>query len=229
MTVVRIASSRRRAWMAWSGGKNAAFALERLREEGFRIEGLVAWLDADGRLAGSGVPIDLVREQSESLVLPLVTAPRARIPEVLEELSAKGPRLLAFGDPAGSVDEPEHRELAARNDLEAVFPLFDLEPSVLARRIVQDGFRSVLTAVHRQRTPQAWLGRTFSFALLDEWHMGIHPTGGRDEFHSFVCGGPGFRRPVSPRWVDLDHRGDWLLARMAAGPRRGYGRRGFEA
>lgn len=219
MSLVQLRRPGPPAWLAWSGGKNAAHALARER-----VGGLVAFVDAEDRLAGSEAPRALLEEQAASIGLELRVAPPPETTTVLTALAAAGVRRLVFGDAAGSASRAAHARLAAEAGLDPVFPLAHLDPEVLAREMIDAGIRCVLSAVDAARAPRAWVGRTFSAALLEERPPEVHPTGARGEFHTFVCGAPVLQRPVSPRWEALEHPGTWAMARLVPGPRRGYGR-----
>lgn len=233
MTLVRLGRGGPRAFVAWSGGKNAAHALYRVRSSGrARIEGLLTLVNEEGEVPESRVPAALVREQAEAAGLELVVARIGPEPpsslageagEALATLRGRGIEALVFGDPEGSTTLEAHRAFSEAAGLEPIFPLSEDPPDALAETMLKTGHRAVLTAVDRSLVARAFVGRTFSRALLDEMPAGAHPTGGRGEFHTFECGSPALRSPISPRWADLEHIGTWAIARLVPGPRRGYG------
>lgn len=219
MSLVRL-SRGPRAWVAWSGGKNAAHALDVVRSEGqLRIEGLYARVDASGGLPESQVSRALLVEQAASVGLPLVTVSQTES----EPSRPEGMDALVFGDSAGSITLEDNRAWAVRLGVTPAFPLVDVPAHELAAAMLAAGVRSVLTAVDHTRAPRAWVGRTFSQALMDEYPKGVHPTGGGGEFHTFCCGGRALGRPISPSWVELEHTDRWAIARLAPGARRAYG------
>lgn len=211
MTLIQLGG--RGAWLAWSGGKNAALALQTRP-----VEGLVLFVDEAGRFPESRVPAALREEQVASLGLPAVVVEGRD----LTELRARGARSVVYGDAAGSASRAEHLALAEAVGLQAEFPLEAQAPETLAASLAET-FGAVMTAVDHTRAPRPWIGRTFSPALREEWVDTVHPTGGRGELHTFVCTGPGLRRPLSPRWEDLEHTETWAYAHLVPGPRRGYG------
>lgn len=209
--------------MAWSGGKNAAHALSVVRRDrGERVEGLLTWLDDDGRVEGSEVPLSLLEEQVRSVGLEHLSAPARDRDAVQKHLSVRGIEGLVFGDAPASSTLEAHVAYANDVSLQPIFPFAEQAVEELARDIA-DGVRSVLTVVDARRVPRSWVGRVFGASLLDERPEGMHPTGGAGEFESFACGAPVLTRPLSPRWVDLEHHGGWARARLEPGPRRGYG------
>lgn len=223
MSLVALRRPGPRAWFAWSGGKNALYALDVVRRERTeRVEGLLTWLDAQDRVVGSEVPRALLEEQARSVGLELRTLGAGEVGACLAELAGRGVAGLVFGDAEGASTLERHAELAREAGLEAVFPLAGRPAEALAGAIAAS-VRSVLTAVDARRAPRSWVGRTFGPALLEERPPEVHPTGARGEHHGFACGGPGLSRPISPRWVDLEHEGGWAYARLEPGPRRGYG------
>jgi hypothetical protein len=62
-----------RAWVSWSCGKDSALALAKIRADGDDVVGLVTTVVNDAEVAGSGVPVELLRRQAAALGLPVET------------------------------------------------------------------------------------------------------------------------------------------------------------
>lgn len=196
--------------LSWSGGKDSALALARLRADP-RIEvvGLLTTVTAGyDRVSIHGVRRSLLHAQAEALALPLqevTLAPvssneayDAALADALGELRARMPgvKRLAFGDIFLEDVRHYREERLAALGFGAIFPLWgestgDLAGEVFAREIV-----ARLVCVDTQVLPADFAGRRYDAALLDELPAGIDPCGERGEFHTFVSAGPGFRRPV---------------------------------
>ena len=66
----------KRALLSWSGGKDCAWALERLRGAPVKIEALFTTINEQAdRVAMHGVRRELIEEQAHSIGIPLWTAP----------------------------------------------------------------------------------------------------------------------------------------------------------
>lgn len=226
MSLVHIQSRKRCAWLAWSGGKNALLALQVTRERDLaRLEGLITFVDSSDALLGNRVPIALVEEQARSVGLPLCIVEVERSSPSLSELRKTGVSRLIFGDLRGSPTLEGHRSIAEEAGLEPIFPFGEEPPAEMAHKVLAAQIRSVLTVVDHTRAPRAWIGRTFSESLLAELPEGVDPVGAQGEFHTFACGGSMMTRPVSPRWIDLEHTETLAIARLTQGSPRGYGHR----
>lgn len=216
MSLIQLGGPPRGRWLAWSGGKNAAHALEFVGG----AEGLITWLNPKGEVSGSRVGRDLLEASVASTGLPSVIG--ATPEEALATAFAQGARSVVFGDPQGGSDGDRHRAWAEAAGLDVVMPFAKLDPETLAEAIAFS-VRSVITVVDHTRAPRAWVARTFSRTLLDERPATVHPTGGGGELETFACAGTMFRKPLSPRWQDLEHDERWAVARLQPGSPRGYG------
>ncbi|MEL6184827.1 MAG: hypothetical protein AAFU79_09400, partial [Myxococcota bacterium] len=210
MTLVRIGGAPAGRWIAWSGGKNAAHALEYVGG----AEGLVTWMDDADRVAGNRVSRSLLEASVASVGLPSVVA--ASPEAALAQAAAQGARSVVFGDPPEGTQVDVHRAWAEAAGLEVKMPFARLDPDVLAEALAFS-VRSVLTVVDHTRAPRAWIARTFSASLLEERPPAVHPTGGRGEFETFACAGTVFGRPLAPKWEDLEHDERWAVAHLAPG------------
>ena len=102
--------SRPRAWLAWSSGKDSAWALHEARRAAeVDIVGLLTtYTEAYDRVAMHGVRIELVRAQADAVGLPLTLDPipspcpnevyEARMAEAMDGARAAGVTHMVFGD-----------------------------------------------------------------------------------------------------------------------------------
>ncbi|MFG0319680.1 MAG: ATP-binding protein, partial [Planctomycetota bacterium JB042] len=171
---------RRRVWLSWSSGKDSAFALSSLRRSAETdVVGLLTTFDeAADRVAMHAVRRGLAREQARSCGLPLVEVdlPAAcsndeyerRVAAALDRGRSTGVTHVAFGD-LFLEDVRAYRERqVARSGLEPLFPLWGRDTARLARGMIEDGFRAIVTCVDPRRISAAFAGRAFDDSLLDE-------------------------------------------------------------
>lgn len=197
--------------VAWSGGKDAANALERLRADpAWRVAGVVTTVTSDyERIAIHGVRRSLLQVQVARLGLPLYEAQippqatneqyEAAFAQALARARAHEPALdsIAFGD-LFLADVRAYREaLLARLDWRGVYPLWGENTAQLARNMISRGYCAVLTCVDTQQLDAEFCGREFDAALLDALPASCDPCGENGEFHTLVYAGPLWEKPIA--------------------------------
>jgi uncharacterized protein (TIGR00290 family) len=202
-----------KALLAWSSGKDSAWTLHVLRQQGaFEVAGLLTTFnEAFDRVAMHAVRRELVEAQAAAAGLPLWPVPlpwpcsnddyEARMRAAMERARAEGITAVAFGDLfLQDIREYRIRQLAG-SGIEPLFPLWGTpaDTPVLARRMLEGGLRAVLTCVDSRQLDPRFVGRAFDAELLSELPAGVDPCGERGEFHTFCCAGPMFRAPIAVR------------------------------
>jgi uncharacterized protein (TIGR00290 family) len=199
---------RPRAVVSWSSGKDAAFALQAVREAGLlEIVGLLTTVTRTfGRVSMHGVREELLELQAEAVGLPLVKVdipspcPNATYERAmtgaLDQLRNQKIEVVVFGD-LYLEDIREYRESRMQGSgLRPEFPLWGRPTAELARTMIDAGLEATLVCVDPRKLPANFAGRRFDLALLRELPAEVDPCGERGEFHTFVSAGPMFRRPV---------------------------------
>ena len=222
--------------LSWSGGKDSALALARLRSDpGLEVVALLTTVTAGyDRVSVHGVRRALLEAQAAALGLPVhqVTIPpessnqayEAAMAAALGRLRERLPavRRLAFGDIFLEDVRRYREEQVAALGFGALFPLWGEPTDALAREVLEIGFAARLVCVDTRALPAAFAGRGYDAALLAELPAGIDPCGERGEFHTFVSAGPGFRRPVRYRVGEVVLRAERFafcdLVPLDAGP-----------
>ncbi|KAF1701003.1 Dph6-related ATP pyrophosphatase [Pseudoxanthomonas kaohsiungensis] len=196
--------------LAWSGGKDAAWALHVLRQrDDVEVVGLLTTVTIEYRRASmQGIRVEVLRAQAAAADLPLLEAGipvqcsnddyDAAMAGALAGAASHWPglRTAAFGDLflADIRAYREQRLAAAGWDL--LTPLFDADTAALARQMQAGGLRAHLCCVDTQQLDARFAGRAFDDALLRELPAGIDPCGENGEFHTCVSAGPMFAAPL---------------------------------
>jgi len=159
--------------MSWSSGKDSAFALHAIHEQGvLDVIGLLTTVNADAdRVAMHAVLRTLLEAQADRLGLPLhvVSLPSPCPNDVYEERMAEAMAAAAasrvehviFGD-LFLADVRAYREKAlAGSGITPLFPLWGRPTGTLAREVIAAGVRAVLTCVDPAQLDPRYVGRDF--------------------------------------------------------------------
>ena len=212
-----------RVLLAWSSGKDSAFALHVLRAQGVAVAGLLTTVnEAFERVAMHAVRLSLLRAQAEAVGLPLVEvripspcpneAYEAAMSVAMADARERGITAVAFGDLFLEDVRRYREERLAATGLRPLFPLWGRPTRALAEEMIALGQKAVLTCVDPRALPSAFVGRAFDEALLADLPASADPCGENGEFHSFAWDGPAFRRPVPVRVGEIVSRDGFVFA-----------------
>ena len=199
--------------LAWSGGKDAAWALHVLRQrDDVEVVGLLTTVTTEYRRASmQGIRVEVLRAQAAAAGLPLLEAGipahcdngayDAAMARALAEAAARWPglRTAAFGDLFLADIRAYRAQRLAAAGWELLTPLFDADTAALARQMRAGGLRAHLCCVDTRQLDARMAGRVFDESLLRELPAGIDPCGENGEFHTLAFDGPMFLRPLAIR------------------------------
>jgi uncharacterized protein (TIGR00290 family) len=216
--------SRTRALVAWSSGKDSAWALHTLRRSSaVEVVGLLTTVNATHeRVAMHAVRRTLLEAQAAAVGLPL-TAVEIPSPcsneayveamgRAMTDARANGITAVAFGD-LYLEDVRRYREQQlAGTGIAPLFPLWGRPTPVLAREMIASDLRATLTCVDPRVVPAALAGRSFDETLLRDLPATADPCGEKGEFHTFAWDGPMFEREVPVRLGETVTRDGFVFA-----------------
>ena len=221
---------RPKALLAWSSGKDSAWTLHVLRQQGeVDVVGLLTTVNRSfDRVAMHAVRRDLLVAQAAAVGLPLLTVEipypcsndeyEAAMAAAIGRARGDGVTAVAFGD-LFLEDVRRYREDRMRGSgLTPLFPIWGIPTDALARRMVGAGLRARLTCVDPKTLPASFAGRDFDAALLDDLPPGVDPCGERGEFHSFAYDGPMFERAVGIQAGEVVERDGFVFADLTPRP-----------
>ncbi len=215
-----------KALVAWSSGKDSAWALHEVRRAGdVEVVGLLTTVTSEfQRVSMHAVREVLLDGQAEAVGLP---CHKVRIPwpcpndryesemaSALAEARARGVSRVVFGD-LFLADVRAYREaMMAGSGIEPLFPLWGRDTTQLAADMLAAGLRATLTCVDPRCLDRSFAGRRFDLALLKALPAGVDPCGERGEFHTFVSAGPMVRHPVDVVVGEVVEREGFVFADM---------------
>jgi len=217
--------ARPRILLAWSSGKDSAWALHVLRQSGdVEVVALLTTFNQEfDRVAMHAVRRELVEAQVQAAELPLIDMPlpwpcsntdyEAAMAAALTRARAEHAIThVAFGD-LFLEDVRQYREHRLRDTgLVPLFPLWGLPTPTLARDMVRGGLRAQITCIDPRQLDPAFAGRSFDDGFLDDLPEEVDPCGERGEFHSFAHAGPMFSRPIPIQVGEVVTRDGFVFA-----------------
>ena len=220
--------ARPQALIAWSSGKDSAWALHEVRRAGeFDVVGaLTTVTDSFARVSMHGVREELLHAQLAAAGLPAIVV---RIPfpcpneiyernmaAAIDEAKARGITHMIFGDLfLEDVRAYRERQLAG-SGITPVFPLWQIPTGRLAREMIASGVEAHLSTVDLKKLPISFAGRRFDTALLDALPASADPCGENGEFHSFVSAGPMLTGKIAVKVGETVERDGFAFADLLA-------------
>lgn len=210
--------------LGWSGGKDSSLTLRKILAEGRHEVTALLTTCTEGfrRVSMHGVRCSLLNRQAEALGIPCrkVFIPQQCVNEDYErlmraaclEFKAAGITKVAFGDLFLADIRAYRDRMLAEVGMTALYPLWGLDTTQLAREFIRAGFRATLVCVHGRKLAASFAGRTYDEGLLASLPAHVDPCGENGEFHTFVHAGPIFRQPVACCVGEIVSRGPFHFA-----------------
>jgi uncharacterized protein (TIGR00290 family) len=202
------ALSKPKALIAWSSGKDSAWALHEVRRAGeYDVVGaLTTVTETFQRVSMHGVREEILHAQHEAIGLPSVIVPipypcpneiyEARMAAALDAAKRQGVTHVIFGDLFLEDVRAYREQKLAGTGIAPLFPLWQRPTDALARDMIAAGVETYLVCVDLKQLPKSFAGRRFDNSLLAELPTSADPCGEKGEFHSCVVAGPMLSRRI---------------------------------
>jgi uncharacterized protein (TIGR00290 family) len=227
----------------WSGGKDSALALNRLRRDNrYEIVSLLTTCNEHfQRVSMHGVRLELLDAQAEAIGLPvekIFLSQRSSNDEYQQKMSAcllahqaRGVSACAFGDIFLEDLKRWREENLAQAGLRGIFPIWKIDSRELIREFFALGFGTVICCANDAYLGEDSVGRNIDADFIASLPPEVDVCGENGEFHSFAFAGPVFKQPVKfkvgekiYRPVEATHPGDSNASYVCpSGPRRTRG------
>jgi len=224
---------RPKAWLAWSSGKDSAWALYTARQQReFEIVAVLTTVNrTHERVAMHAVRESLLEMQAAAAGLPLVKVPipspcpneiyEQAMSEAMTRARAEGVRHVIFGDLFLEDVRAYREKQLASCGMTPVFPLWGRDTHQLAEDMLAGGLSAYLTCVDPRQLDRSFAGRRFDRDLVAAFPLYVDPCGENGEFHTFVSAGPMFRAEIPVTVGEIVERDGFvfadLLPHIAAG------------
>lgn len=214
--------------LAWSGGKDCALALSRLRAGGAEVCALMTTVtESAGRVSMHRVRRELVELQAIALgvrLVEVVVPPwpsnevyEARTALALARAGLGGVRSIAFGDLFLEEIRAYREKQLIGTGRSALFPVWGLNTSDLAREFIDAAFEATLVCVDPAQLDRSFVGRRFDRALLSDLPEGVDWCGENGEFHTFVHAGPIFGDAIRVSLGEIGERDGFVYCDLIPG------------
>ena len=218
-----------KALLAWSSGKDSAWALHLLRQrDDVQVGALLTTFNtAANRVAMHAVRRELVEAQAAAVGLPLwpVELPwpcsnaeyEERMLAVCRRAREEGFEAIAFGD-LFLQDIREYREKQLKGTgLEPLFPVWGIQTPQLAREMIAGGVSAKVTCVDPKKLASQFAGLEFDGEFLKALPSTVDACGENGEFHTFVYNAPVFEHAIAVRGGAVVERDGFVFADVLPG------------
>ncbi len=208
MAIREKAAARPTALLAWSSGKDSAWALHILRQrQQVDVVGLLTTVnEIDQRVAVHAVRAEVLDAQARAAGLPLWPVPipapcsnaiyEAAMGAAMERAAREGIQFIAFGDLFLDDIRRYREERLAPTGVRPLFPLWGLPTPTLACAMIHAGVRARVTCLDPRQLSPAFAGRDVDASFLADLPATVDPCGERGEFHTCAYDGPMFDHPL---------------------------------
>lgn len=213
-----------KAWIAWSSGKDSAWALHRVRVScDYEVVGALTTITENfARVSMHGVRREILDAQLKAAKLPLIPVMipfpcpneiyEARMGEAVKAAREQGVTKIIFGD-LFLEDIRAYREEKLRGTgIEPVFPLWKIPTDKLAREMIAGGIKARVVCLDPKKVPRVLAGKVFDESLLAALPAGVDPCAENGEFHTCVIGGPMFERDLNVKPGEVTERDGFVFA-----------------
>ncbi|MEN6498245.1 MAG: ATP-binding protein [Thermoguttaceae bacterium] len=196
------------AWLCWSSGKDSAWALHTVRQQGeVEVVGLLTTVtEPYQRVAMHGVRESLLAAQADAAGLPLIRVPipapcpnevyQQAMGQAIVEAKRQGVTHMIFGDLfLEEIRQYRQRQLEGTG-MTPLFPLWKQPTATQAQAMIAAGVVAYVTCLDPKRVSRDLAGHRFDQQLLARLGPDVDPCAENGEFHTCVTAGPMFRHPI---------------------------------
>ncbi len=192
--------------VAWSGGKDCAFALYKaLQSKEYKVEALISNKHTDTRrLTMHGIRETLIAQQAQAAGIPLDFIELTdnthetyenTLRRKLQHYRQQGVEYVLHGDIFLEDLKAYRDKKLAEAGLKGLYPLWKQDTTQLITDFYRAGFRTVICATNEAN--KHLLGKEITPGLIAEMAENTDPCGENGEFHTFCFDAPFFQQPIA--------------------------------
>lgn len=205
---------------SWSGGKDSCFACYEAICKGYNISYLVNFISREyKRVSFHGTEAKLIKLQAEAVDIPLLQKETTwngyeqEFKDAVRSLIPYGVTGMVFGD----IYLQEHKDwverVCGKLGIEATEPLWGKEPEKILFDFINAGFEAIIVSAKSDLFREKWIGHKVDRKFLRYLKENkIDVCGENGEYHTFVTGGPMFKKQIKiNKSRSIIRDGYWLL------------------
>ncbi len=197
-----------RAFLNWSSGKDAAYALYLLQQQNnSKVERLLTSVNQEyKRVSMHGVSLELVQRQAIALGLPLdvlylpekvsMEEYEIIVTAKLNSYQNQGIDKSVYGDILLEDLKYFREKQLASIGMQGIFPLWKRNTKELLLEMIDAGLKTIVICVNEQYLDKSFLGRIIDYRFLEDLPNNVDPCGENGEYHTFCFDGPMFFHSV---------------------------------
>ena len=191
--------------ISYSGGKDSALALYRMKERGHNPVAMITTINSEqDRSWFHGIHNELLVDVSNSLNIPLILCEctpenyTQAYEQGLKKAVAMGADSCVFGDIDIDGHKSWNEDRCRSVGLKCVLPLWQQGREALVHELLSKGFKAIIKIIDSSKLDVSLLGRDLTTSLIEEIKaVGADACGEYGEYHTFVYDGPVFENQIS--------------------------------
>jgi uncharacterized protein (TIGR00290 family) len=196
------------AIFCWSGGKDSAYALHKIQQEGkYTIKYLLSTINGNNhRLSMHGIYENLIQQQADNIGIELIKVYvyeannieyEKQMATVLNKAKTENIFNIIYGD-IFLEDLRQYREDKMNTiGFACVFPLWKIDTTWLINDFITKGFKTYTCCINDGYLNENWVGKIIDDEFVQQLPNTVDPCGENGEYHSFCYDGPIYKTPLS--------------------------------
>ena len=190
----------------WSGGKDSAFALQKvLQEKQFEVIALLTTVNADSLLSSiHNIPFTILEQQAKSLGIPLYPIKISgetdgynnAMRSAVTHFKTLGVTHFIFGDIHLHDVKSYRKNQLHPHGIEVVTPLWEYTSEEVMSAFLQSGIKTKIVVTQAEHLGKEWIGQDITAKTTERFPEAIDMCGENGEYHTLAYSGPLFSSDI---------------------------------